>query len=92
MKYHKRSYLKKNEIRLLVLLFLVSMFQVTQLLQLPPTITQSTTVSGIQGKRVLLITHDASSTGAPNACVQMAKALSELGAHVSLAVQGKSIM
>ena len=44
------------------------------------------------GRSFLIISHDLSFTGAPHACVEMAQALGALGAHVSLAVQGQSLL
>jgi glycosyltransferase involved in cell wall biosynthesis len=45
----------------------------------------------LRGMRVLIITHDASASGAPRVCVEMAQALAGLGAAVSLAVQGRAV-
>ena len=46
----------------------------------------------LRDARVLVISHDASASGAPRVCVEMAQALADLGAAVSLAVQGRAVV
>jgi glycosyltransferase involved in cell wall biosynthesis len=56
----------------------------------PPPLRTPPPPGQLRGARVLIITHDASASGAPRACVEIAQALAGLGADVSLAVQGRA--
>ena len=52
--------------------------------------SDGTARSPLLGVRILVISHDASASGAPRVCAELAQSLAGLGASVSLAVQGRA--